>query len=317
MLGAKGARCVLVALLIGTALAACGQDDLARAPAAGATAAGSPSGALAPTDVLVQYDFEPTFFRPEAYYPFGRVPPFTLLADGRVIYVDAGQPPKSDKERAMEVRLSREEASRLVDDVLELGFGRLRSHLDSCANPGGTGGCVADSSFTILRVREPGGTLREVKIYDDFGPDPGALRAIRRLLSEYRHPAAKPYAPRSASLFIQPLSGRAEADPLRWPLGGAVLAPPRPGLDQWARVLRGKDLAALLRVHPRNMGDAVYRHGGKLYGIYVVPWLPGADHTAGVRGYGVKASPEEPPGASEPATPTAAPKVASGATPTR
>jgi len=43
---------------------------------------------LSPLDILVQQDYEPTFpSGPEAFFEFGRVPPFTLLADSTVIYL--------------------------------------------------------------------------------------------------------------------------------------------------------------------------------------------------------------------------------------
>ena len=58
--------------------------------------------AFSPGDLLVQQDFEPGFFRPEAYYEFGRVPPFTLFADGTLIYILEGE--TFDQETVMPLR---------------------------------------------------------------------------------------------------------------------------------------------------------------------------------------------------------------------
>ncbi len=69
-------------------------------------------------DVLIQFDYEPTFSTPERFAPFGRVPPFTLLEDGTLIYLDEGG--RYDEQRVMEVRLSGDDVEALVQQVLDL-----------------------------------------------------------------------------------------------------------------------------------------------------------------------------------------------------
>ena len=273
-----------------------GRPTVMVAPTAAVTGTPAPSPTpLASRDILIQYDVEPTEFRPETFYPFGRVPPFTLLADGRLLYVDEGTPPENG-EQVMEVRLSAADASTLVGQVLARGWDRLQTDTDQCR---ASGECVSDAASTILRVRAPGAPLREVRIYHDFGPDPEALRAVRSLLADYRHPAARPYVPAQAALVVAPVTWPIAVPVRDWPLGGAWLQPPAAGLGQWAHVLQGEVLTAFLAQSPRNMGQAVYRHAGQLYTTTLVPWLPGRDDTAGVAAYRQVALPEAIP---QPAT---------------
>ena len=103
--------------------------------------------------VMVQYDSEPTFFTRESFEPFGRVPPFTMMEDGTVVYLDEGQ--RYDEQRVMAVSISEDERDALVQQVLDLGFERLASHDEQCEDSGrGASACLADASYTVLRVRQ-------------------------------------------------------------------------------------------------------------------------------------------------------------------
>ncbi len=119
-------------------------------------------------DVLIQFDYEPTFSTPERFAPFGRVPPFTLLEDGTLIYLDEGG--QYDEQRVMEVRLSGDDVEALVQQVLDLGFERLENYSEQCQNlDDGTGMCLADAflyspeSPSPLRRASPGQDLRELR----------------------------------------------------------------------------------------------------------------------------------------------------------
>ena len=244
------------------------------------------------SNVLVQLDYQPGFFRPEASVPFGRVPPFTLLNDGRVFYLYAGQPPSYDQEQVVQAVLSPEETAAFVQQIRDLGFERLESYTDMCQT--GTDGqqnCVADASTSIIRVRQPDGALREVRNYASFANEPQVLEAIRALLTNYRNPAAQPYRPERATLFIQPATDTTDRTVANWPLAADWLQPRQPDMQLWARVLEGQDLATFMAAVPRNTGDFWFRSNGTAYQTYLVPWLPGEDYTEEVQAYGLPANP--------------------------
>jgi hypothetical protein len=246
-----------------------------------------PGPASGPLEVLIQLDWEGGFAPPEVSMPFGRVPAFTLLADGRVLYVDEGDPMEPDQEQLLIAQLSPEETAVLVQNVLDLGFERLESYLDQCQKlSDGTSQCVADAGYSILRVRLPSGDLREIKNWHEFANDTDSLMAIRNLLSQYRHAAAEPYVPDKATLFVQPILS-AEGVELSgdWPLDPAWLVPPDPATQQWAGVPTGAEWDALLEVTLRNMGIYYFYHAGKFHQIVLVPWIPGTNYADEVAGY--------------------------------
>ena len=215
-----------------------------------------------------------------------------MREDGTLIYVDDGR--RFDERRVMEVRLSGDDADALVQQVLDLGFERLGNYAEQCEDLGdGTSVCIADASYTVLRVRLPSGEPRQVRIYANFGSDPQALQAILSLLSGYSHPDAVPYVPAKATLFIRPIAETELAerqefqamDVLEWELDPAWLEAGDGTGRQWARVVDGDALATLLASVPRNVGDFFFQHEGQAYRMTLVPWLPSVDHTADVAAY--------------------------------
>lgn len=231
-------------------------------------------GQFKPEDILVQFAEEPTFTLPEYRFEFGRVPPFTLLADGRLIYIDEMQ-----DFRVMEVKLTPEQAAELLAQVHELGFERLQDYTDMCQKDNaGQEMCVADASYHHMIARMPDGTLRSVRNYHTFSNEPAVYEAIYNLLTGYTHPEAVQYTPAAATLFLHPMADDGGMPTLDWPLDPALLAKADSAKDGYtALVLQGGDLTTYLGKLSSLGGTQTFEHDGKFYSGRVVPWLPGMD----------------------------------------
>jgi len=195
---------------------------------------------LTSDDILLHFEYEPTFSTPSSRYPYGRVPEFTLLADGRLFYL-AEEP--SDRSIQI-VLLANEEASAILQEMLDLGIARLEDYTKDCLpQSDGTSLCIEDASFTILRQRLPDESLKEIRSYANFSNEPEILQTILQRLSDYTHPGAQPYLPSEAALFLQPVLGEMSGNAHQYPLVGNYAPPPLNESDIWAFYLSGEDLA--------------------------------------------------------------------------
>jgi hypothetical protein len=276
-------------VLLGLILAACtpgvSVPQTGPQPTTPAVTAAPPATAVPNVDlsgldadeILVQLTYEPGFTLPEYRFPFGRTPYFTLLADGRVIYIDESQDFK-----VMQVQLSQAEAAALLQQVREMGFEHLESHTDMCGQmPDGSESCIADASTSVMRVRMENGSLREIQNYANFSNGPATYEAIYTLLNEYSNPEAAVYVPHAATLFVRIVPQPEMSSPADWPLDPAYVKRAEAAPEQFTAVVLNAEEAALWqRDVGINSGPITFQLDGQPVTGFFVPWLPGEDFSA-------------------------------------
>jgi hypothetical protein len=242
-------------------------------PAALATADATFSG-LDAEAILIQLTYEPGFSLPEFRFPFGRTPYFTLLADGRAIYIDENQDFK-----VMQAQLTQDEAAALLQKVRDMGFARLESHTDMCGKMAdGSEACIADAATNVLRVRMENGRLREIRNYANFSNGPVTYEAIFNLLNEYVHPEAAVYVPHAATLFVRIVPPPENSSPADWPLDPTYVKRAQAAPDQFtAVILSAEEAASWQRNVGINSNSITFQLNGQPVSGFFVPWLPGED----------------------------------------
>ena len=234
---------------------------------------------LRPETILLQMDYEPTFSLEEHSYVFGRIPPFTLYADGMVVFLDEGE--TFDGQQVLIVHIEPEAVLTLLRDVREAGFTGLEDQLDFCyTDENDEQICIADAAYTILRMTLPDGTLREVKTYANFSNDPGAFEEIVLIMDGFTHPDAEAYMPELAALFIRALPGDLEVPVRMWPLAEDRL----PVISEQLRiiVLDAKESKIFIDAVGQNTGSFYFDVSGTAFSAYLVPWLPYEDYSSEV-----------------------------------
>jgi hypothetical protein len=237
---------------------------------------------LVRSDIVLQYDIgRQMAWNPYREQAFGHVPPFTLFKDGSVFYVE-------DHNTVMQAQLTPGEMQDLMQRVLDLGFERLETDLSGCidSNRGdGSGVCVSEPFYEIIRVRDSAGVLREVTINSRGGKDPQAITAIAGLLDSYRHPSARPYMPAQAALFTTAIRGQPdEPDLPPWPLDPSWLIPLESDIYAVVGIVQGELLQTFLSATGGHLGG-LFRHDGRQYSAELVPLLPGYDYTTAVANF--------------------------------
>ncbi|MBE0695723.1 MAG: hypothetical protein IH586_02260 [Anaerolineaceae bacterium] len=237
----------------------------------------APAGVFAGLDaeeILIQLTYEPGFVLPEYRFPFGRTPYFTLLADGRAIYIDENQHFK-----VMQAQLSQAEAAALLQKVREMGFEHLQSHTDMCGKMAdGSESCIADASTSVMRVRMENGSLREIRNYANFSNGPVTYEAIFNLLNEYTHPKAAIYVPHAATLFVRIVPPPEMSSPADWPLDPTYVKRAQAAPEQFTAMILSSEEAALWQKNVGiNNGSITFQLDGQPVSGFFVPWLPGED----------------------------------------
>ena len=223
------------------------------------------TGSVNPATVVVQLAYRGTFMIGP---PFSQIPPFTLLADGTLITV-------KDDVLLDETKLSRDEADRIVRHVRDLGFDRLETRTDECKrNPDGTGLCISDAAYTILRVVSPAGKLREVTTYADFSNEPAIHEKVVAYLTGYKPARSTPYRPTFGVLHVH--ADEAVPKPSCPAIDAAVL---RREKDKtvWALPIEGAAVESVLAIAPGYVRRFAACANGVQYQLMFMPGVPGSD----------------------------------------
>lgn len=269
----EGLRRLLSCLVLLVLLTACTSRPAAKVPA---LPEGWPSEADA---IIFQADPQGGLMRPVDWN--AQVPWLTLLADGRLIYLDLDLP----EARFRQATLSPERLA-LLYEKLQREMAGVEGRYQ--------GGHWTDDATTFFYFWRPDGA-QSAEVYaftrnpSEDVEDRDALTKLRQVWSSLLAAAGESsplYTPEAALIvaaLLEPDDSRAEGEVRDWPQTLPALSRPAAYWEPLTLELSGPEAAGLIEAVP-YFAQPIFRQGSDLYEVRVVPRIPLPDQWQSPRG---------------------------------